>query len=318
MRRRGLPPRLGHLSRRRRNPAGSSCPRGCRAGDAEPRRTPRLQQWPGGLRAVLCNAVAQRREAAEKPRLPAPQVRGAPCRGMERAGAPAAPPPGPCDRLRTGEPPPESRPGSAPPGRGTAARRAAPPSRRPSPRQHLDVAGDLGVVQQPHGAFHLRAQRPDAGAPEPDHPGSPPAAAAAAPQAAAGGQPAAAPGRPRHGTERHGAARRRHRPSAPRRPAADRHPPARRGWGRRCVRLRSARRPQHPPAPAPGPARPGPGRGGTSPPSPAPPRSSAPRAPAALPAGPRAAGLEKKGQPREGNGQHRCLPSPPQACFAWF
>lgn len=40
------------------------------------------------------------------------------------------------------------------------------PTRFPS---HLDVAGDLRVVQQTDCAFHLLTQRPDARAPEPDH-----------------------------------------------------------------------------------------------------------------------------------------------------
>lgn len=62
-----------------------------------------------------------------------------------------------------------------------------PPTEAPSPASgtlptslalcspHLNVAGDLRVVQQPDGAFHLLAERFDAGAPKVDHFHSPPA-----------------------------------------------------------------------------------------------------------------------------------------------
>lgn len=62
-----------------------------------------------------------------------------------------------------------------------------PPTEAPSPASgtlptslalcspHLNVAADLRVVQQPDGAFHLLAERFDAGAPKVDHFHSPPA-----------------------------------------------------------------------------------------------------------------------------------------------
>lgn len=236
----------------------SVSPAACRA--ALPRRGPRSRRWPraappSGLPAATPRPTpgsppSLRRHSRRRQRPAAP---GAAADSHRAAGARsrARRRPRRCPRCR-----------AAARARNTAAsRRRAPDANARGaaplcPRRHLDVTGDVGVVQQPYGAFHLRAQRPDAGAPEPDHPGHPPAAA---PQAAARGQPAAAPGRPRHGTARLGSTRlgsaRRHRPSAPRRPAA--RPPAAAG-----ASAASARAPLpgrsillHPPPPGHGPER---------------------------------------------------------------
>lgn len=84
--RRHSPPRPG-----RRSPERCSRPQGRCAGSAGARRIPRLQQRPGGLRAVQCIAVAQHREPAVQPRLPPRRCAEPPPRtGRAGSGAPAA------------------------------------------------------------------------------------------------------------------------------------------------------------------------------------------------------------------------------------